>query len=87
MAQIIVKATSLGFVGSLRKPGDEFTIDEEAFAKSWMEKIKPDTKPAAPAKDKTPAKAADKPDTKPAAPAKDKTPAKAADKPDTKPAA
>ncbi|MDG4721589.1 hypothetical protein [Thalassospira aquimaris] len=68
MAQITVKATSLGFIGSLRKPGDEFTINEEAFSESWMEKVKPDTKPAAKAENKAPAKTVEpKTDTKPAA--------------------
>lgn len=66
MAKVTVKAISLGFIGSLRKPGDEFTIDEEAFAESWMEKVEPDTKPANKAADKPPAKPAPKPDTKPA---------------------
>ncbi|WP_417834755.1 hypothetical protein [Thalassospira xiamenensis] len=68
MAMIKVRAKSIGYIKRLIKKGEEFTIDEEAFAKSWMEPVdpnwKPDTKPA----DKAPAKPADKkPDSKPAA--------------------
>lgn len=40
---IQVKATARGFYGSLREPGDTFTIrDEKAFSKRWMERLSAD---------------------------------------------
>ncbi|MCC4240383.1 hypothetical protein [Thalassospira povalilytica] len=67
-----VIATAKGYYGGrIREVGDQFGVDDAMFSDKWMKSAdpswKPDTKPAAPAKDKTPAKAADKPDTKPAA--------------------
>ena len=42
----MVRATQMGFFGSLRFVGDEFKVhDEEAFAKNWMQRL--DTKEAA----------------------------------------
>jgi hypothetical protein len=42
--EMLVKATQNGFVGSLRKAGDEFEIPEPLFAATWMEKWNPKTK-------------------------------------------
>ncbi|MEQ9347742.1 MAG: hypothetical protein RIG26_14980 [Thalassospira sp.] len=71
-----VIATEKGYFGKkVREPGDEFSVSDEMYSSRWMKPVdpkwtppkKPDTKPAAPAKDKTPAKSAEpKPDTKPA---------------------
>lgn len=67
-----VIATQKGYFGKkVREVGDEFSVPDEMFSERWMKPAdpnwKPDTKPAAPAKGKAPAKtAANKPDTKPA---------------------
>ncbi|WP_417244292.1 hypothetical protein [Celeribacter sp.] len=57
--------TKCQYRGKLWRPGDRLVAGKD---ETVPEHFKPDTKPAAPAKGKTPAKPADpKPDTKPAA--------------------
>lgn len=36
---IRVRAKKEGFCGRLHKPGDEFSIPEQAFSKTWMERV------------------------------------------------
>lgn len=37
----MVRATQMGFIGSLREVGSTFLVTEEAFAEKWMERLEP----------------------------------------------